>query len=314
MHAVVNGDAAESGEVPQHEVATVQIALRWRRPRDERVHLYRWRHPAPRAHVVIAHGAGDHGMRYSGLARRLVSAGCSVVAFDNLGHGRTGHDGAGLGVLGPGQNRAAIACLGEVVQREREVNPGVPLVLFGHSWGALLAQRLFAVRSDHVQGLMLSGTSLAVPGLLNPGDLDKPWRTDDLEGTQWLSRDPESRAAFTADPFTFDIRMQPVWSPLGALQLMTLPPVALVGRVDDVPVLILAGELDTVGYGTRGPSALARSYRRRSALSDVTLRVYEGARHEVMHETNRDVVMADVAAWIRLRFAAPPQPTRAEAH
>ncbi|MGO2111135.1 MAG: alpha/beta fold hydrolase [Pseudoclavibacter sp.] len=310
--------ADDEAGTPTHTVALLTIPAR-RRTRRVRVHLYRWAHPAPRAHVVLVHGAGDHGMRYSRLATALADAGCSVVVFDNLGHGRTGLDGDGLGELGRGENRAALACLLGVLDRERQANPGVPLVVYGHSWGSLLAQLAFSdrsagtaslrrrlgLKSKLIDAVVLSGTALAVPGLLNAGDLDAPWRENDPDGTKWLSRDEAQQRAFRDDPLTFDIRSKPVWSPLGATQLMSMPPTAVAGAVDDVPMLILAGEHDTVGYQGRGPRALARAYRRRSALSDVTLRVYEGARHEVMHETNRDEVMADVVAWLRERFAAP---------
>lgn len=268
------------------------------------VALHAWPVEDPRAVVVVAHGAGEHAGRYEALAGALGAAGYAVYADDHVGHGRTGLAAGSFGSLGPGQNRGALAALVQVIESVRDRYPGVPLVLLGHSWGSLLSQQVLARHSGLLHGLVLSGTTLAVPGYLNGGDLDGPYRPDE-SGVQWISRDPAVREAFLADPLTIDIDADPVWTQRGALQLLHLPPSSRSGRVDDVPVLIATGSDDTIGYGERGPRALARAYRRRTGLSDVTHRVYPGARHEVYNETNRDEVFADVVAWLDRRF--PPR-------
>lgn len=288
---------------PAFTTGVVEVPLPGRSP--ARIHTYTWSPAAsPRALVVIAHGAGEHGRRYDTLARDLAAAGFATIAFDNLGHGQTANPdagGDGLAALGRGGNLAAVRVVVAVLEHARQAHPGTPIVLHGHSWGSLLAQRVFARRSRLVDGLMLSGTALALPGFLNPRDLDAPWRPD-ASGLQWLSRDPAVRDAFAADPLCFDIAERAVWSPLESLQLVSVPPSAVAGRVDDVPVLILAGSNDTIGYGGRGPRALARAYRRRSALSDVTCTVFDDARHEVFNETNRDEVVAHAVEWLATRF------------
>ena len=62
-------------------------------------------------------------------------------------------------------------------------------------------------------------------------------------------------------------------------------------------MLLQAGTDDTLG-GRRSVERLAREYRDRSGLADVTALLYEGARHEVYNETNRDQVIGDLIAWI----------------
>lgn len=272
-------------------------------PSGRAVALHAWPVPAPRAIVLVAHGAGEHAGRYAQLAAELNAAGYAVYADDHLGHGRTGLAADSFGSLGPGQNRAARAAIIAVLEELRRRHPGVPLVLYGHSWGSLLAQQVLATRSRLLDALVLSGTTLALPGWLNGGDLNAAYQPDE-SGVQWISRDPAVQAAFVADPLTIDIGAAPVWSALGALQLISFPPSARSGRVDDVPVLILGGSDDSIGYGPRGPRALARVYRRRTGLSDVTHLVYDGARHEVVNETNRDEVVADLIGWLDRRFPA----------
>lgn len=300
-----------------HRSRVVEVPLPGRAP--ARIHTYAWRPEepgdraaAPRGVVVIAHGAGEHARRYAPLAGDLAAAGFAVLAFDNVGHGMTADPrdgGDGLAELGPGGNRAAERVVAAMIDLARREDPARPVVLLGHSWGSLLAQRVFARGAPVVDALVLTGTALVLPGLVNPGDLDGPWRPDP-RGLQWLSRDEAVREAFARDPLCFDIAERPVWSIRQTLQLVSIPPSARSGRVDDVPVLVMAGSDDTIGFGGRGPRALARAYRRRTALSDVTLTVFDGARHEVFNETNRAEVVAHLVRWLTARFGAAPSPGR----
>jgi alpha-beta hydrolase superfamily lysophospholipase len=73
---------------------------------------------------------------------------------------------------------------------------------------------------------------------------------------------------------------------------------ALVAQVPrDLPVLALSGDQDPVGERGKGPTAVAEQYRR-AGLRDVTLTLYQGGRHEMLNETNRDEGTRDVIAWL----------------
>ncbi|GAB3299448.1 alpha/beta fold hydrolase [Pseudoclavibacter terrae] len=267
------------------------------------VHVYEWACASPRGVIHLSHGSGEHAKRYDAYARELVAAGYSVVAHDQLGHGQTGLGSHGLSVLPATENRAALEALEDISAWVRDRYPKLPLILQGHSWGAFLAQQLLARDSAFFSACILTGTALAMPGYTNPGNLNKRFEPDE-SGLQWMSRDPEQRRRFADDDLCFRISEQPVWGVRGAVQLMHLPPRAASGKLDDIPVLIMAGSEDSVGYGERGPRALARLYRKRSKLSDVTLEIYQGARHELFFELNRDEVIADIVAWLDTRI--PP--------
>lgn len=256
------------------------------------VTVYEWRTDEPRAVVHIVHGVGEHARRYAALAERLTAAGYAVYADDHRGHGATGEAHLGIGHLGPRAIRGAMASVQEVAEDLRLRHPSLPLVLLGHSWGSLMGQKLIA--RGVYDAAVLSGTSLAVPGYLNSGDLNKPWRGQGGTGLEWLSRDPAAAEAFAADPWCFDIAEKPAWNTVQALALVGRPPRSM---PRDIPILIMGGSEDTLG-GARGMSALARAYRERSHLTDVSLAVYEGARHEIFNETNRDEVIGDLIAWL----------------
>lgn len=278
------------------------------RIRGINVHIYEW--PAnrrrPHAIVHISHGAGEHARRYQRLASTLASAGYTVIADDHYGHGRTGVGAYGLGQLGPGGVHGARHAVHEVLHRIRAEHSGLPIIELGHSWGSLMAQQLFRTDAQLFDGLVLSGTTLAQPGLINVGNYNAAWEhLKKPHGLSWLSRDEDEVYRMLDDPYGFDIAHSSVWSPLGALGLLTLPPLPRRGRDARLPVLILGGDHDPLSYGGRGARALAWAYRHVSRLQDVELRIYPGARHEVFNELDHETTTNDLLRWLAFRFETP---------
>lgn len=268
------------------------------------IHYYVWEAADPRAVVHVAHGVGEHALRYVHVAHALVAAGYTVAADDHRGHGATGLGHLGLGSLGKGANHAAFDGVETVARTLRATYPALPLVLLGHSWGSLIGQKLVTRDPALYDGVVLSGTSLALPGVINGGDLNKRWRTPGSSGFEWLSRDPQVAQRFAADPRTFDTNTTKAYRPWEALQLLGRPAKHL---PPDLPVLIQGGSEDSLG-GPRGMRLLAKAYRERGGLRDVSLMVYPGARHEIYNETVKDDVLADLVGWLDARFAASGEP------
>ena len=259
---------------------------------------------SPRGVVQLAHGVGEHAGRYVALIEALVGAGYSVYADDHRGHGRTGMrqhggDASKLGRLGPGGMRATVAALWQFTQLIRDANPDLPLVLFGHSWGSFLAQMLLNEHPEAYDAVVLSGTALRMPGSLNAGSLNAPWKGADATGLEWLSRDAAVGQVFLDDPLTTETPLLKLFGPLEAAKLFGRPRRNL-GH--DVPVLIMVGREDPVG-GALSAHKLAKAYRERSGLGDVTTLVYPGARHEIFNELSQAETRADLLAWLQARFA-----------
>lgn len=265
-------------------------------------------HPAtttPRAVVQLLHGVGEHAGRYGALIAALTAAGFTVYADDHRGHGRTGvrqhgENSPNLGRLGPGGLPATIDAVWQLTGMIRDENPGLPLVLLGHSWGSFLAQKLVNRHPEAYDALVLSGSSLLWPGALNSGDLNAPWNGPGATGVEWLSSDPAVGEAFLADEFTTTTTLPKLFGPIDTLRLIGLPKRNL-GR--DIPTLLMVGRDDTVG-GPRSVHRLADAYRTRSGFTDVTTLVYPGARHEIFNETMQAEVRADLLAWLDRRFPA----------
>ncbi|MFS0853872.1 alpha/beta fold hydrolase [Microbacterium sp. 179-I 3D4 NHS] len=262
-------------------------------------------HPAtttPRGAVQLLHGVGEHAGRYGALISALTADGFTVYADDHRGHGRTGirqhGDPARLGRLGKGGLRAAKDAVWQLTRLIRDENPGLPLVLLGHSWGSFLAQMLVDEHPEAYDAVILSGSALRMPGSLNAAPLNKRWAGADATGYEWLSRDPAIWAAFDDDPLTTGVPLLRLFGPIEAARLYGRPRKDL-GR--DIPMLLLVGRDDPVG-GPRSVHRLADQYRSRSGLTDVTTLVYPEARHEVFAELQQAEVRADTLAWLAARI------------
>jgi alpha-beta hydrolase superfamily lysophospholipase len=257
------------------------------------IYYYVWPVSDAKAVIHLSHGVGEHARRYAALARDLNAAGYTVVADDHRGHGQTGLNHLGVGQLGEQTTKAAIASVQRVGERLRADYPDTPLVLLAHSWGSLMGQKVIN-RTGIYDAVVLSGSSLAVPGVIGTGNYNRKWKSPTATGLEWLSRDETVWAAFTADEHNFDIGVTPAWTPVQAFAFLGRPPRAM---PRDIPMLIQGGADDPLG-GTRGLTLLRNAYVNRAKLSDVTLKIYPGARHEIYNETNRGEVIADLVEWL----------------
>jgi len=265
-------------------------------------------HPAkttPRAVVQLLHGVGEHAGRYAALIDALTADGYTVYANDHRGHGRTGMaqyngDATRLGRPGPGGLRAAVAALWQFTQLIRAENPGLPLVILGHSGGSVIAQMLINDHPAAYDAFVLTGSAFRVPGSMKPGGLNAKWQTEGAMGTEWLSSDLEVGKAFIDDPLTTMTEAPKLFSPIDQLRFFGRPRKNL-GH--DIPGLLMVGRDDPVG-GPRSVHKLADAYRKRSGLTDVTTFVYPGARHEIFNETMQGAVRGDLLAWLDQRIPA----------
>lgn len=294
-------------------------------PDGTEVFVHRWLPDGPpRAVVHIAHGMAEHAARYARLAQALTDAGYAVYAEDHRGHGRTAGslDRAGFLAARNGWD-TVVDDMHRLTGRALEENPGLPVFLLGHSMGSFLARSYAARHGSVLAGLVLSGTAgdpgplgrvgvgvaaaqARLRGARRPSGLMntltfgqynaafKPTRTD----FDWLSRDDAEVDAYLADPwcgFVFTAGgYRDVLSGLAAVNSDRV--VSTVPRT--LPVHLVAGDMDPVGgKHAAGPRAVADQLRR-LGVQEVTLTIWPGARHEILNETNREEVTADIVDWL----------------
>jgi alpha-beta hydrolase superfamily lysophospholipase len=274
-----------------------------------------------RAIVVIVHGLAEHSARYGRFAEALAARGYAVYAPDLRGHGRTAGGAETLGWAGPDGWNGMLSDVAKVLDLARAEQPGRPVVLFGHSMGSFLAQRFAQLHGrDELAGLILSGTSGSAPGidagiiasrLLSIGPnarhhsplakavfagFNKPFAPG-RTGFEWLSRDEAEVQRYVDDPWSgFAISNRFFTDMLvGEREAWTRQNELRLPR--DLPVLLFAGDHDPVGRDGAGVTELTERYRR-LGIRDVRETLYPEGRHEMLNETNRDQVTADVIAWI----------------
>lgn len=265
---------------------------------------YEWRAADPVAIVQIAHGIGEHAKRYDAFAQYLTKAGFAVYADDHRGHGQTGlnqHDGdiSKLGKLGPGGLAATENAILQLTAIIRERHPDLPVVMFAHSWGSLMAQRIINSHPRAWDALVLSGSALRTFRHMESGDLNAKWAGEGANGFEWLTRDEAEVAKFIADPLCFEADILRLFGVADGLRLFGRP---VAGLAPEVPILIVSGSEDPITRGD-GLTQLAEALRKRG-VRDVTLKLYPGARHETLNETNRDQVFVDLSTWMLDRVAS----------
>jgi alpha-beta hydrolase superfamily lysophospholipase len=252
-----------------------------------------WSVPDPAGVVVLVHGAHEHGGRYAHVAQRLGAAGYASYAPDHPGHGRSPGRRGDIRSLA-----AAVEGVAQTARAAADRHPGVPLFVYGHSLGGLVAlQYLTGTPHGRIAGAVVSApaldTSTATPAqrVLAPvlSRLAPGLGVLTLDA-ETVSRDPEVVAAYRADPLTHTGRMVARTGTeilLGAAAM----PARLRGL--RLPLLVVHGGADRLV-----PPAASEVVRRHAGSPDVTVRIYDGLYHEPHNEPEKDEVLDDVVAWL----------------
>lgn len=268
------------------------------------VAAYRWLPDgAPRGILQLTHGMGEHMLRYAPLATALTDRGFVVQGQDHRGHGATAGTPDRHGVLGETGWDGLVGDIDVLVGIGRDTYPGVPLVLLGHSMGSFAVQQYLPAHSDRIDAVVLSGTGLLdllepaldLSGPLDLSSFNAPF--EDRTGFEWLSRDPAQVDLYVADERCgFGLDTPGTVAMFTAARSLADP--RTLGRIrGDLPVYITVGDHDPVNAGLALVNPMPERYRA-AGLSDVTLRVWPDARHEVFNESNRDEIVADLLAWL----------------
>lgn len=276
----------------------------------------------PRAVVQIVHGVAEYAGRYDHFARFLTGHGFAVCGEDHLGHGKTVTDSK-YGYFGKQNGWLTVtADVHQLRQLMGEKFPGIPYILLGHSMGSFLTRTYLCRYPGTVNGAILSGTGQERAALVGIGkaiaslisllwgpdtvsklvnDLSlgaynkqfKPNRTT----ADWICRDEAVVDKYLQDPFcTFIPTVGMYRDMLGGLQYISSD--KALSRMDpNTPVYLFSGGQDPVGSNGVGVKKV-HGYFKKYGTKDLSLKLYPGGRHEMLNETNKEEVYADVLAWL----------------
>lgn len=274
-----------------------------------------------RAVIQLSHGMCEYICRYEPAIEALTNAGFAVCGNDHLGHGHS-VPAADYGFIAEKDGyRYVLQDLYHMNQLAHERFPDKKLFLLGHSMGSFYARRFAQEFPSVIDGLIISGTGGPNPAL-GPGlllakaiaKLKGPRYVSGLmismstgsycKGLEqensphaWLSRDPAIWAAYGADPMcTFPFTVSAYRDMLTVYQSVSSSEWAG-GLRKDMPILLVSGDCDPVGSYGKGVEAV-HGLLKTAGISDLTLKLYPGARHELHNETNKSEYLADLTAWI----------------
>jgi len=249
----------------------------------------------PKAVLALIHGLGEHTGRYAHVGNALTGSGYSLIGFDLRGHGKSGG------------TRGHFPSLDTVLQDIRQFfqqitlhHPETPQCLYGHSLGGLLALTYVLQYGAELTGVIATAPGLhtplreqkakialvkslgtVLPGLTLPSGLDPAT----------ISRNPEVVKTYVHDPLVHDrVSLGFGRASLAAIDLCF----ARAGEFPD-PLLLMHGTDDKLVYPS-GSEEFARLARDGGA--DVTLKLWEGLRHEIHNEPEQTEVFRAMIDWL----------------
>ncbi|MBC5637827.1 lysophospholipase [Ornithinibacillus sp. BX22] len=301
---------------------------------DDNVELYveKWHTPdrQPKAIVQIAHGMVEHIQRYHDFARYLLEQDIFVYGNDHRGHGKTGQRQGLMGYFAEADGFTKTTDdLFTITKKIQEEYPNVPIFLLGHSMGSFLARNYIQMHSDILQGVILSGTGFypslttslgkALSARLNPVE-KSPLMNKLAFGAfnrkihnpkspfDWISRDPDVVKAYMQDRFAGYIPTARFFFDLMTGLQFIHNPKRNANIRKNLPMLFISGEADPVGNYGKGIWKTVSLYTQ-LGLDNVTTTLFEGARHEVLNEINKEEVYNIIRQWLLQNMTTYPPKT-----
>lgn len=272
--------------------------------------------------VQLTHGIAEHMGRYADFGEYLAANGYIALGEDHMGHGESISENLPRGCIRGGWD-AMVQDVYALTLRAKTRWPGLPFFLLGHSMGSFLARTcLYTWPQEAMRGCILSGTAwqpgpvLAAGRLATAGEIRRHGPDEPSEKLQklmfgaygklfpgeespnaWICSDPAVVERYGQDPLSGFI-------PGAGLVAAMLEGIArnqkkenLAKMPKSLPVLFIAGTRDPVGADGKGVKQSCDAFRG-AGMKDVSLKLYEGDRHEVLNEKDKAQVWADVLAWL----------------
>ena len=288
---------------------------------EHKIRSIRWvpEHDKPVCVLQIIHGMTEHIDRYDGFAQYMAGKGILVVGDDHLGHGKSVRPGEPYGYFCK-EDAATVLVRDEhrLKKMTQEQYQGVPYIILGHSMGSFIARNYLIRYGSGIDGAVIMGTGMqskiqlaaarALAGIqilfCGPKHVSKlidklafgmfnkrieapktpsDWLCSNEESVKRYRQDPMCNFTFTANGF--QTLMKLIWNLHDVEKLKKMP--------RQLPVFFVAGEEDPVGDYGRAVKQVYESFLQ-LGMERVQMKLYPGDRHEILHETDRAEVYADI--------------------
>lgn len=288
-----------------------------------KIHAISW---APvgevKAVLQILHGMVEYIDRYHEFATYLAKQGICVVGHDHLGHGQSVNNKGEYGYFPlPDGNKLVVGDIHKLRLMTEKEYPNVPYFMMGHSMGSFLLRQYLTMHSDGLAGAVIMGTGHQPKIILQAGQLVckltamfKGWKcrsqlVNNLSfgsynkkfepaetSKDWITSYKPIRDKYVSDPLTsFTFTVGGYYQMFEGMKVLDTK-----GSVDkirkDLPVFFVAGADDPVGEFGKTVQLVFEKYKN-AGIQDVSIKLYEGDRHEILNETDREQVYEDLYHW-----------------
>lgn len=251
----------------------------------------------PRAVLLVVHGLAEHSGRYRNIADYFVPRGYAVYGLDHQGHGES------KGKRGYIERFSHfVDDLATFLRLVRRKHPATRVFLVGHSVGGTIATTYAIRHQNDIDGLILSGATLKPGASISAGviivarilSLFLPKMGLEAIDASAISQDKAVVDAYINDPLVYRGKIS---ARLGGELLKAMQTLSSQMPEIHLPILIMYGTADRLSE----PSGSQMLYERVSS-KDKTLIPYEGFHHEIFNEPERELVFADMEAWLAARM------------
>ncbi len=291
---------------------------------EKKIYIKKWSPSIPpKAIIQVVHGMAEHVERYNKFAEFFTKNGLIVYAHDQRGHGKTAEPGK-LGFFAPKKGwKLVIDDVERVSEIIKKENPQLPIFLLGHSMGSLISRAHILKNNIYLNGVIFSGTS-GLSGLIIPfgkfiallqgvfkdktkpsklmtnlsfGSYNKPFKPTKTP-FDWLSRDDQMNMEYWKDKFCgFTCSNRFFFDLLSIISYINKKTNSL-NIPKTLPMFLLSGSMDPVGDFGKDVKKIYNKYRN-LGVENIKIKLYEGGRHEMLNETNRNEVYNDIKKWIK---------------
>ena len=270
--------------------------------------------------LQIIHGMTEYIDKYIPFIEYLTSNGFLVVGHDQLGHGSSFTGSENQGYFGePDPNMNLIEDIHKLRKITQEKNKELPYFILGHSMGSYLLRQYITIHNNNLAGVLLLGTGYVSPCVTSlvlkiisifacfkgwkhksifiknlifgsdtkRNDINNCWITRDKEmAEKWLN-DKKSNFIFTLNGF------------YGLFQCINYVcnNSNVVKIKSTLPILFLSGSEDIVGENGKGVIKSAEIMKKIGSI-DVSVKLFENDRHEILNEIDRKDVYNYIINWI----------------
>lgn len=273
--------------------------------------------------LQIIHGMAEHIERYEEFARFMTDNGFVLTGACHLGHGKSvGENGKRGYFCSKDPATVVVRDAHRLKKMTQELYPGVPYYILGHSMGSFILRNYIGKYGSGIQGAIVMGTG-SMPGVvLTVGKLlaniqklfcgerhtsrflnaiafgtynakiespktDFDWLTKDEAIVEQYMQDPDCGFVFTVNGFG---TMFELMARMTKREYLSAIP-------KELPLFFVAGAQDPVGGYGKGVEAVCRDYQE-LGMQDVSVKLYETDRHEVLNELDKKTVMEDILCWL----------------